>query len=90
MLCEFIDLFRLVMAHSAVCKLPHKGLEKACLDEHHESKKGAILFGPREWTPAMCAAACSFRIRVILSKFRDIVTDANHYRVAKMKVFIKI
>ena len=85
MICSYMDLFRLVMKYSSVCKLPHKGLETACLGEHFEGES-AILFGPRDWTPPMAAAACSFRIRVLLSKFRDIISE-DHWRVAFAKVF---
>ena len=74
----FADLLMIVLNFSHVAKLNHKFLVRAAL-AMHQSDAGAILFGMASIGTELLAATSSYRIRCVLSKFRDLDKDPSVY-----------
>ena len=78
LLCEYSDLLFLTLDLTSTLKLCHKQVTKAVLSLHFASS-GAILFGSASLSAELLAAQTSYRLRVMLSKFRDLRDDEKSY-----------
>ena len=79
LLLEYSDIFFLAIDICPCLKICHKTLTKAIMCLHNNPESGAILFGAAQIGADLLAVKASFRIRCILSKYRDLASDEKAY-----------
>ena len=82
---EFFDWLTIVKAQTPPFKLDHKKAVQAILSCHH-SKDGAWLFGLSVAGMDIYAAQISYRLRCVLRKLRDLISNTDTQRALWSKV----